>query len=54
MKKQGHMLDDFSRTFDIVITGDGSLQPINYMLSKVFEKELQESTQVVHDDHLTH
>ena len=55
MQKQGHMLEDFKNTFDIVITGDGSLQPVNYMLSKVFEKELQEGThQVVDDEHLEH
>jgi hypothetical protein len=37
---QGHLREDFERTFDIVIVGDGSLQPVNYLLSHVFAEEL--------------
>lgn len=40
MKRTSHLLDEFSKAFDIVITGDGSLQPINFLLNKVFAKEI--------------
>jgi hypothetical protein len=40
MQRNSHLLEEFTRTFDIVITGDGSLQPVNYLLNKVFAKDL--------------
>ena len=46
--RNGHLLDEFARTFDIVITGDGTLQPINYMLNKVFARDLQMDDEAFH------
>jgi Pyrimidine 5'-nucleotidase (UMPH-1) len=43
LEHNSHLTEEFSKTFDIVITGDGSLQPVNYLLSKVFVGE-QSST----------
>ena len=39
-QRNGHLLEEFTRTFDIVIAGDGSLMPVNYILNKVFAREL--------------
>ena len=37
ISKNAHLTEEFSKTFDIVITGDGSLEPVNYLLKTVFE-----------------
>lgn len=33
MQKNSHLTEEFTKTFDIVITGDGSLSPVNYLLN---------------------
>lgn len=43
------MVEEFIKTYDIVITGDGSLQPVNYLLTKIFKNELLNNT----NNHLT-
>ena len=42
LESQGHLLDEFSKTFDIVITGDGSLQHVNYLLKRMFKLDASE------------
>ena len=32
-KEEALLKEEFLKTYDIVITGDGSLQPVNYLLS---------------------
>lgn len=32
LKLSGHLTDDYLETFDMVITNDGSLHPVNYIL----------------------
>ncbi len=32
---QAHLVDDFLKTFDIVIEGDGSLETVNHILTRV-------------------
>lgn len=39
IEKNSHLIEEFTKTFDIVIAGDGSLQPVNYLLEKVFSGE---------------
>ncbi|TNV77402.1 hypothetical protein FGO68_gene11395 [Halteria grandinella] len=36
------MMAEFMKTFDVVITGDGSLQAVNYLLSQIFNEELKQ------------
>jgi Pyrimidine 5'-nucleotidase (UMPH-1) len=36
IKKNAHLTEEFLKTFDIVITGDGSLHPVNYLLESLF------------------
>ena len=31
-----HLLEEYRKTYDITILGDGSLIPVNYMLNKLF------------------
>ena len=35
-----HLLEDFMNTFDVVIVGDGSLQPVNLLISNLFKEQL--------------
>ena len=39
IEKNSHLTEEFTKTFDVVITGDGSLHPVNYLLGKVFCSE---------------
>jgi hypothetical protein len=32
LDKSSHLTQEFTQTFDIVITGDGSLHPVNHLL----------------------
>ncbi len=32
LDKSSHLIQEFMQTFDIVITGDGSLHPVNHLL----------------------
>lgn len=41
ISKNEHLAEEFSKTFDIVIAGDGSLEPVNYLLKAVFESQHQ-------------
>jgi hypothetical protein len=40
IQKNSHLTEEFLKAFDIVITGDGSLYPVNHLLESVFEREL--------------
>jgi hypothetical protein len=42
IQKNAHMKEEFLKTFDIVITGDGSLHPVNYLLENLFSNLEQE------------
>ena len=33
------MIEKYMDTYDLVIAGDGSLQPVNFILKKLFEKD---------------
>ena len=39
MEVNGHLLENYMDTFDIVVTGDGPLSPINYILNNLFVSE---------------
>jgi hypothetical protein len=32
IQKNSHLVEEFLKAFDIVITGDGSLHPVNFLL----------------------
>ena len=35
MQKNGHMIDNYTESFDIVITGDGPLNPVNSIINRI-------------------
>ncbi|CDW81068.1 cytosolic 5-nucleotidase 3 isoform 2 [Stylonychia lemnae] len=37
LQRQGHMIEEFKNHYDLVILHDGSLQIVNYILTKVFQ-----------------
>ena len=39
LKNNSNLTQEFLKAFDIVITGDGSLHPVNLLLENVFSKE---------------
>ena len=41
LENNAHLMPEFLKTFDIVITGDGSLQPVNFLLKQTFADELK-------------
>ena len=36
LEKNSNLLDNFLNTFDVVIAGDGSLVPVNYIIERAF------------------
>ena len=42
IQNNSHLTQEFLKAFDIVIMGDGSLHPVNYLLEKVFSNDEQE------------
>lgn len=51
LEENGHLMPEFIKTFDIVVTGDGSLQPINFLLNHTFAEELKASHSVEYQQH---
>ena len=43
LKRNKHLLTHYLKTFDIVVTGDGTLHIINYLLQKMFLREVDRS-----------
>ncbi|TNV81255.1 hypothetical protein FGO68_gene15065 [Halteria grandinella] len=51
LEANAHLMPEFMKTYDIVVTGDGSLQPINFLLKQTFAEELKLEDIHLHQDH---
>ena len=38
MQKNAHMLDNYLEAFDVVITGDGPLNPVNSIINEIIKE----------------
>ena len=36
VQKYAHLMSDYLQTFDLLIAGDGTLHPVNFMLQRMF------------------
>lgn len=44
-----HLVEEFKKAYDIVITDDGSLQPVNYLIQKTFNMQQAAENEPHHD-----
>ena len=54
LQSSGHLLDNYMAAFDIIISGDGPILPVNMMLDDILgaSKTSSASSSVIQDHHL--